>query len=724
MKLSFIGIAALWIICSTAAAASEDQIRDIDTANAILRINERSCNLVGIKWKSPELEVIAEPRLGENFRVLLPKPGYEANYFYSTDQNVSGIEETGDGIVCHYESLRNAREHVAVNVDYRIRAVGKQVQFSIEIDNRTDRKVAEVYYAILGGLQGVGDRHDTETLIPGATDNLAPSMFRNFQGGGYGGGNLGIRYEASGFTYPGAMSMGWMDVWNPKINLGFYYANQDPETRLTALYTELRPFTKSASVSDNWATPDDVPASEPIGMTIGWVNFPYAGKGKFESGPIALQVHSGDWHTASTIYREWFDQHFSLKRPLSWLRKEMAWQSIILSNPEDVIVHRFEDLPRLASDAKKYGVTTFEILGWDTGGIDRGYPQYRPNPRLGTAEEFRQALKAMRAEGIHPLIFSNIQVADTATPLFRKKLSRYAVRGRWAADLRIVGYGEGTIGARLGLSLSNMAAVSPSHPAFREFLLEQYLQLVKDGADGFQFDKTSFDGMLDFNPLLPVSPDKSILPGVIATFKELLDKAREINPDFALASEIWTDRAFPYVDVSYMRMNNIDMGSPALRYTFPEWTATIFGESPGDFNPMNNGMRYGLVWALAPRHYNDSLDEPLTRPLSLYVSELIRIRTEYRDLLFHGRFNDTIGAKVNGDADVRFSVFEPMEHNSGQRAAVVVNYGDHEEEADVEFPDAPGREVEISAPFEPTRTATLPVHLKLPPRHLAVVVMR
>ena len=41
---------------------------------------------------------------------------------------------------------------------------------------------------------------------------------------------------------------------------------------------------------------------------------------------------------------------------------------------------------------------------------------------------------------------------------------------------------------------------------------------------------------------------------------------------------------------------------------------------------MNNGMRYGFVWDLAPRHYNDSVDEPLTRPLAKYVSELIRIR--------------------------------------------------------------------------------------------------
>jgi hypothetical protein len=712
------------IACGNAMAATVDHMRVIETPNAILRITEDSGNLVGIKWKNPELDVIREPRLGENFRVLLPKPGCEADYFYSTEQKVSRIEQTDDGVICHYELLRNAQEEVPVKVDYRIRAVGGQVQFSIEIENRTDRKLAEVFYGILGGLQGIGDRKDTETMIPGQIDNLAPAMFRNFHGGSYGGGNLGIRYDASGYTYPGAMPMGWMDVFNPKNNLGFYYANQDHDTRLTALYTELRPFTKSASVGDNWATPADVPPGEPIGMTIGWINFPYAGKGKFVAGPVALQVHTGDWHTASGIYREWFDQHFKVTRPASWLRKEMAWQSIILSNPEDVVVHRFNDLPRLAADAKKYGVTTFEILGWDMGGIDRGYPDYRPNPRLGTPEEFRQALAQMHKQGVHPLIFSNVQVADTATPLFRQNLSRYAVQQRWAPDWRMLGFGEGTISARMGLVQSNMAAISPSHPEFRKFLMDQYLPLVKDGADGFQFDKTTFDGYLDFNPLLPVSPDKSILPGVIATFQELLEKARKINPDFSLASEIWTDRALPYVDVSYMRMENIDMGCTALRYTFPEWTSTIFGESPGDFNPMNNGMRYGFVWALAPRHYNDSLDEPLTRPLSRYVSELIRIRTKYRDLLFHGRFNDTLDATVDGDADVRYSVFEPMQHGTGQRACVVVNYGDREETAEVRFPNADGREVEIAAPFEPERKAVLPARLSLPPRRCAVVVLR
>ena len=480
-------------------------VRIIDTPAVTLRLSRLSGDLVGLRWKDPSLELISEPRLGENFRILIPRPGYEADYFYSRDQKVSRIELEPDGVVCVYNSLRNSGEAVPVQVRYRIRVEGGRVLFSIQVDNPTDRKLAEVMYGMIGGQKGIGSRLDTESMVPGANSNAGAKLFTRFGGGGYGGGNLGIRYDAGSFTYPGRMSMGWMDVWNPKLGVGYYYADQDPDTRLSMMEVELRPFSKSASVEDVW--PSDAEAhGEPVGLTMGWVDMPYAGKGTFKAGPVALEAHTGDWHTASGIYRSWFDQHFNIERPKSWLRQENAWQSIILSNSEDVVVHRFDELPKLAADAKKYGITTFEILGWDIGGIDRGYPQYTPDPRLGTPAEFKKALADMRAIGVHPLIFSNIQVADTATPIFRDRLKRYTVDGPWAPDWRMNGWGEGTISARAGFTNSNMTTVSPAHPAFREYLMSQYLQLVRDGAEGFQFDKGGGIVNLDFNPTVPLPP--------------------------------------------------------------------------------------------------------------------------------------------------------------------------------------------------------------------------
>jgi hypothetical protein len=701
------------------------QIRTVDTPVATLRLSEKSCDLVGLSWKNPHLEVIGEPRLGENFRILVPQKGYEANYFNSRDQSVSHIEATPDGVLCTYDSLKNDRETLPVKVRYRMEAVdtqaGGQIHFSITVDNPTDRKLAEVMYGIIGGQKGIGDRLETESMVPGANNNLSPVLFSRFRPGFFGGGNFGIPYDSVYFTYPGEMPMGWIDFYNRKADIGYYYADQDPDTRLTLLDFELRPYAKGAEIKDNWPSPSELPAGEPIGLTMGWVTMPYLSNGTFIAGPVTLQVHQGDWHEASRIYRSWFDQHFTVQRAPDWLRKENAWQSIILSNSEDVIAHRFDELPKLAADAKKYGITTFEILGWDIGGIDRGYPQYLPDPRLGTPEEFRKALAEIRAMGVHPLIFTNVDVADTATPIFQNKLKQYAVNGRWAPDWPLVGWGEGTISARAGLTPSYMTLVSPSHPEFRKLEMDQYLQLVRDGAEGFQIDKSGGSNRLDFNMQLTVSPDKSLVPGILETFQELLTKAREIHPGFSLAAETWSDRALPYVDVSYMRMGDIDIGSPVLKYTFPEWTATIFGESPGDYNEMNNGMRYGFVWDLAPRHYNESVDEPLTRPLARYVSELIRIRKEYADLLFLGRFNDTMGATVHGGPYIRYSVFKQLQTGRSGEACVVVNFDTTPQQVKVSLDGLSGNAV-VARPFQPDQTVNLPARLTIPPHGLAVVV--
>jgi len=225
---------------------------------------------VGLSWKEPGLEVIQEARLGENFRLLLPRPGYEANYFVSSEQRVSRIEKTAQGVTCVYEGLRNARETVPVKVRYQIRAVEKRLEFTIAVENPTELPLAEVFFGIVGGQQGLGNRQDTESLVPGTNSNAAPTVFKQFRPGGYGGGNLGIRYDAAGYAYPPPMRMGWMEFYNPKTGVGLYYANHDPESRVSALYYELRPFSKTAVIGDNWPTPADVPTGEPIGLTMGW----------------------------------------------------------------------------------------------------------------------------------------------------------------------------------------------------------------------------------------------------------------------------------------------------------------------------------------------------------------------------------------------------------------------------------------------------------------------
>ena len=161
----------------------------METPLCRLRLDRQNGNLVGLAWKDPAREVIQEPRLGENFRILLPRPGYEANYFVSSEQQVSRIEKTDQGVTCVYEALRNARETLNVRVRYHIRAVDKNLEFAIEVDNPTDLPLAGGF--LWHRRRATGSRpiaRISSRWFRGGTTNLAASVSTDFRAGGLWGG--------------------------------------------------------------------------------------------------------------------------------------------------------------------------------------------------------------------------------------------------------------------------------------------------------------------------------------------------------------------------------------------------------------------------------------------------------------------------------------------------------------------------------------------------------
>jgi hypothetical protein len=65
-----------------------------------------------------------------------------------------------------------------------------------------------------------------------------------------------------------------------------------------------------------------------------------------------------------------------------------------------------------------------------------------------------------------------------------------------------------------------------------------------------------------------------------------------------------------------------------------------------------------------------------------------------------------------------------MNPTGKRRGVVVVNFGDHEETADVKIDGEEDRDVEISAAFEKDRTGRLPARLTIPPQRCAVLVTK
>ena len=68
-------------------------------------------------------------------------------------------------------------------------------------------------------------------------------------------------------------------------------------------------------------------------------------------------------------------------RSKNWMYGEMGFLDTMFLLPEGNVKFKFTDIPRWAGAAQKYGINSVLISGWNVGGHDGGYPDYKPDPR-------------------------------------------------------------------------------------------------------------------------------------------------------------------------------------------------------------------------------------------------------------------------------------------------------------------------------------------------------
>ena len=170
-----------------------------------VRINTENGSIVSFFDKNGVGEVIAEPRLADSFRLLLPRPGHHSNYVLGSEQRVTSIKKTRDQATIRWDGpLVNARGTYDLAAAMTVTLEDGGVTFRFEADNRTEFELAEVWYPMLGGLMGLGHekvRGDTR-LAAGFDPLLDMDLFHRF-----GAPNeLGTPLPEWLLTYPTPMS--------------------------------------------------------------------------------------------------------------------------------------------------------------------------------------------------------------------------------------------------------------------------------------------------------------------------------------------------------------------------------------------------------------------------------------------------------------------------------------------------------------------------------------
>jgi hypothetical protein len=576
--------------------------------------------------------------------------------------------------------------------------------------------VSEFWFPRIGGWTEFGGR-DALLAVPGyvsCTHDI--SLFRRFPGA------RGLGAEAPEFSldYPG-MVMPWWEIFDAAHDTGLYLGYHDKRCRYSTFHSYL--FPDVTGDTDAWFTPEQA-AGNPIGLVFSHVRYPFIKSGEvFDTGEFIIRVHRGDWHQGSLFYRKWFLEHFPFDKSGSWLRSQSSWFSSIIYQPEDRKVADYKTYDRWARDAEEYGIRCHELIGWNKGGLERDYPEYFPEPKLGGWEGYEALLRSIKSRGARCLTFVNYNILDSAGEEY-ERLKSYTRQDQFGSTPNWMAWGESTLIARKGLSVRRHLLASVV-PPLQGLLEKRFLRLVEAGADGFQIDKTCVGSLPDWNPLNTRKPDEALCEGLVEAIGNLIAKCRMLNPKFCLASESNLDRMIPYVDVYYRATTGCTI-SP-LRYVFPEWTAVQHVSVPRDFRGINGAVLTGAVICVEPLSYSGTLANPLYSDLARYVREVGRIRQELAPLIFLGNFYDDQGALVAAaepgkplSPDVLFAVHG--DSAGKRRAIVVVNTSNAARTYEWKFTHRLVQAAKLYVPFEQVKNVAsgVPLEIKGPGLHILV----
>lgn len=638
-KLVFLKYMAIAIcLFATVTKAVSQSIVSIDNENFKIAVDTKTGAISSLFVKKNNCDLIGEKKLETNFRICLPLKEYACNYIDGMDQKPTSVTKNNNVITVVFSGMQSPKGTYPIDLSYTITLNDDYVSFKSKLTNKDTNPISEFWFPRIDGIKDFGDNREAKLAVPNysADSRHNISLFKNYPGG------RGLGAEASEWSndYPG-MPMPWWDIYDAKNNLGLYLGYHDTICRYSTWHTYLMP--NVSGESDAWLTKENI-GGQPAGLIFLHMCYPFIKSGEtLESGEFIVRVHEGDWHNGSQFYRKWFMAHFPFDKSNNWLRKESSWFTSIIYQPEDRIVTDFKGYNQWTKDAKEYGIGCYELIGWNNGGLERNYPLYIPEEKIGGNEEFKSLLKSIKERGDHCLVFNNYNILDKSTDWYKQELHKYMAQDEFGNQGIWMGWGESTLWARHSLNVRYHVRSSFT-PRIEEILEGYFLQLIKDGASGFQIDKLCVGAALDFNPLNTLKPDVALCEGLVQAIDRLYKKSKAINPDFLMASEFGLDRLLPYFDIG--NRNSSRYGISTFRYVFPEWTSCQHISSPRDFKGVNGVVITGSVICVEPDSYQGSLKQPVYSDLANYIKEVERIRKVLADDIFLGKYYDDQFAKI------------------------------------------------------------------------------
>jgi hypothetical protein len=123
------------------------------------------------------------------------------------------------------------------------------------------------------------------------------------------------------------------------------------------------------------------------------------------SPTVELAVHAGAWHWSADRFRDWALEATPPRSQPEWLATCDGWTGMGHAG------YTFKDLPDILENGRQYGLTYLQLWAQMIDG-NAYYCFFYPNPEMGTIEDLKEGIRAVRAAGGHIGFYSNAITFD------------------------------------------------------------------------------------------------------------------------------------------------------------------------------------------------------------------------------------------------------------------------------------------------------------------------
>lgn len=323
------------------------------------------------------------------------------------------VSPEGQSATVTYHALWDGERPWEVQVKYTVELTENgDSQWRIHVENHSTETLKEVRFPCVNGIYFGRDWQENALVYPFEAGIQVKDPVTNFGKGSshiywrwqnykyvYGVGTISRKFPEDVYgieeRYSGNLSMKWLDYYGE--NTGLYFACHDPEPNICALRADTYgPHSPGMNFS----------FGHPVRM---------GAETCWDSPVFVVSVHSGDWHQGADKYRA-FHRQFSPATTScpKWFEKSaglMAHYDFKYQNGG--VVHHFSDITKLLEQAKEIGLNHLLVAGWHKDGFDNGFPEYVPADDLGTADELRDQVAQVIAQGGHICFYVNSRLANT-----------------------------------------------------------------------------------------------------------------------------------------------------------------------------------------------------------------------------------------------------------------------------------------------------------------------